>query len=210
MRCLYCNSHDHSKPKCLEILCYDCEQKGHIGAERPKPNFQRANVCWTCKRSGHKRTDKESCPGSSVLFCSFCFKTGISSEACPCNKVSTRNLYRKSIAYRLGRKVEDRSFTNSKQRETPPPISTPTYNGTSPKTNNQSSTTGITPRTSSTTATIPKTQFIKGSAKIPKIEGAILGIPTSIGSQYITAATTPPREDHLSTPIECTSQNTME
>lgn len=51
--------------------------------------FNRYTDCWRCKGANHRR---EHCKNAPRLFCSYCGTDNISTEACPCNKVKTKNL----------------------------------------------------------------------------------------------------------------------
>lgn len=164
MNCNYCGKQGHSKPSCPEIVCYDCGQNGHMGAHCPQPNFQRSQICWTCKGTDHKRTDRNRCPGARSLFCSFCFKAGISSEACSCNQVSTRNLQRtRNVLQRLGRKVP-----TSDEPASEPDVPPPTSKGAIPK------------EKPSTSETDYKTNFI-----------SVVNLSVKIGVQWYAAAVDP-------------------
>lgn len=111
MPCTQCYGRDHSNADCPAVICFQCRKTGHMGFACPKPNDQRALVCWTCKQPDHKRYDKK-CPGSATLFCSYCFASGISTEKCPCNGVKTKNLRGPrvvNIKERLGKKINPKA-----------------------------------------------------------------------------------------------------
>lgn len=110
MPCYNCGESTHMKSNCPWIVCFQCGQNGHLGSACPKPKFHRARICWTCKRTDHKRGDVE-CPGPVGYFCSYCLTDDITTESCPCNGVTTKNLKRrevtKPIRERLGKKDKD-------------------------------------------------------------------------------------------------------
>lgn len=135
-----------------------------MGAHCPQPNRQRAQICWTCKGTDHKRTDRNICPGARSLFCSFCFQTGISSEACPCNQVATRNLQRtRNVLQILGRRV-----STSDERD----VSPPTSKGAIPKEKPV--------KPGETSETDHKTNFI-----------SVVNLSVKIGAQWYAAAVDP-------------------
>lgn len=119
MFCSHCFKTNHSKADCPEVICFQCGKTGHMGFACPKPNEERALVCWTCKGRDHKRNDRR-CPGSRVLFCSYCFASGISTESCDCNQVNTRNLkVVKNIKDRLGERIKPNASVNQQDSKAP-------------------------------------------------------------------------------------------
>lgn len=92
MYCTNCGDSSHTKPHCPWVACYKCGQSGHLGPQCLHPRPHRIRICWTCKKTGHTRFEKEKCAGPTGFFCSYCLTDDITTEACGCNVVRTHNL----------------------------------------------------------------------------------------------------------------------
>lgn len=122
MYCTNCGEINHIKSYCPWTVCFQCGQNGHMGFACTKPKFHRSKICWTCKRTDHKRGDAK-CPGPIGFFCSYCLTDDITTEACPCNGVTTKNLKKenppaKPVRSRLGEKVSSPKKLEDQQKPT--------------------------------------------------------------------------------------------